>query len=105
MPWSWSPPRTPAEEARRNLSSEEMRARLSSLLERVRIAGESALVLLPPDVVLPDKDRPILVGAVAAGATHLITGDRKHFGALYGRTVAGVLVVPPAQYLARPPER
>ncbi len=93
-----------AEEARRNLSDGERRTRLASLLEKVRIAGETALVLLPPDVVLPEKDRPILMGAVAAGATHLITGDRKHFGALYGRVVAGVMVVPPSQYLTRPPE-
>jgi predicted nucleic acid-binding protein len=88
-----------AEEARRNLSDAK-RTHLSSLLAKVRIAGETALVLLPPDVVLPEKDRPILAGAVAAGATHLITGDRKHFGALYGRSVAGVMVVPPSQYLA-----
>jgi hypothetical protein len=36
---------------------------------------------------------------VAAGATHLITGDMRHFGPYFGQRVLGVLVIPPARYL------
>ena len=45
-----------------------------------------------PDLGLPIKDRPILAAAVAAGCTHLLTGDFKHFGPLLGRSVHGVKV-------------
>ena len=34
----------------------------------------------------------------AAGATHLITGDVRHFGAYLGERVLGVWVVTPALY-------
>lgn len=54
---------------------------------------------LPSGIVLPVKDRPILLSAVAAGATHLLTGDVKHFGRYYRQTIAGVLVLAPAEFL------
>jgi predicted nucleic acid-binding protein len=94
-----------AEEARRNLTEVGRRARLEDLLSAVRIVSQITPVLLPPDVNLPEKDLPILIGAIAAGATHLVTGDRRHFGALYGRTIMGVTVVPPPEYLAQAGER
>jgi uncharacterized protein len=53
----------------------------------------------PAGVNLPDKDQPILQAAIVAGATHLLTGDLKHFGQYYGRTFSGVLILPPSQYL------
>jgi predicted nucleic acid-binding protein len=56
---------------------------------------------LPGDIELPDKDQPILAAAVGAGCTHLLTGDTRHFGPLYGRRILGVLVLTPAQYLRR----
>jgi hypothetical protein len=54
---------------------------------------------LPQGIALPEKDAPILAAAMAAGATHLITGDRRDFGAHYGKTIGGVLVLPPRDYL------
>ncbi|MEW6487686.1 MAG: hypothetical protein AB1578_07205 [Thermodesulfobacteriota bacterium] len=33
---------------------------------------------------LPLKAQVILAAAIAAKATHLLTGDRRHFGPLYG---------------------
>lgn len=54
---------------------------------------------LPPEIRLPIKDRPIMIAAIKAEATHLITGDLRDFGELYGRTVAGVIILPPAAYL------
>ena len=44
-------------------------------------------------VELESKDVPILGGAIAQQCTHLLTGDRKDFGFLYGKRVANVLVV------------
>jgi hypothetical protein len=53
-----------------------------------------------PGVDLPPKDQPILLAAIAAGATDLITGDRAHFGDYFGRRIAGVLIDRSGTYLA-----
>ena len=53
---------------------------------------------LPRGINLPAKDRPILLAAIDAGATHLLTGDWEHFGPYYRQQVAGVLILPPAEY-------
>lgn len=49
---------------------------------------------------LPTKDAPILAAAVASGADLLVTGDRRHFGPLFGRTFRGARVVSLAEGLA-----
>lgn len=46
---------------------------------------------LPVD--LAEKDRPILCGAVSGNAEFLLTGDKKDFGHLFGKTVHGVKIV------------
>jgi hypothetical protein len=45
------------------------------------------------DVVLAEKDRPILGAAIAAGCDYLLTGDKKDFGHLYNKEIGGVTVV------------
>jgi len=63
------------------------------------------LVPLPaePDcsIDLPDKDRPIFAAALAGRASHLLTGDRKHFGSYFNQPelTAGVIVQTVADYL------
>jgi hypothetical protein len=47
------------------------------------------------DVELPVKDLPILGGAIAGHATHLLTGDEKDFGKFWGKMVQGVKIVSP----------
>lgn len=88
------------QEARRNLDTPAQQARLDAILKEVTVIAE---VLLPPSLVqaveLPDKDVPILAGTLAAGATHLVTGDARHFGRHFGPRLHGVLVVTPAQYV------
>jgi hypothetical protein len=88
------------EEARRNLPEPEQQARLVELLAKVEV-GEA--LTLPPErrgkVQLPEEDWPILGGAAASGATHLITGDQRHFGPYFGRQVLGVWVMRPGDYL------
>jgi len=88
-----------AEEARVNLAEEDQRCRLQELLGPVRIVA--VLARLPPGTTLPEKDRPILQAALHARATHLLTGDRQHFGKYFGRRVGGMLVLPPAAYFKR----
>ena len=87
------------EETRRNLVHADQRTRLEKLLKKVEV-GEA--MMLPPElrgeIELPEKDWPVLGGAAAAGATHLITGDLRHFGAYFGEKVLGVLVLRPADY-------
>ena len=90
------------EEARRNLTDANQRTRLEELLKKIEV-GEA--MMLPPElrgeIDLPEKDWPVLGGAAAAGATHLITGDLRHFGPFFGEAVLGVLVLRPADYLER----
>jgi predicted nucleic acid-binding protein len=44
---------------------------------------------------LPLKDVPILGGAIAGHATHLLTGDERDFGKLWGKTIQGVKILSP----------
>lgn len=107
----WSLPRVElvtsglaALEARRNLRAHRPEAVsvLAHLCRRITIMPEAmALPRLPGSISLPDKDLPILAAASAARCTHLLTGDARHFGALYGKRVAGVLVLRPGKYLRR----
>lgn len=87
------------EEARRNLDSPEARVRLERMIAEMEVVPENPGVRLPRSVRLPEKDRPILRAAIAAGATHLATGDMRDFGPLFGRRIGGVLVQTPADLL------
>ena len=89
------------EEARRNLQDPAARERLEILVARIDVVSDVATGEIPPDVKLPEKDLPVLLAAMAARATHLLTGDRAHFGAYYGRQLAGVLIQRPGDYLAK----
>lgn len=92
------------EEARRNLPETAQQVRLERLARRVSVvsttsrSGETAN--LPTGVKLPDKDLPILLAAIDAKATHLLTGDVTHFGPHLGKKIRGVLILTPGKYLA-----
>lgn len=87
------------DKARRNLSEDDQRRRLDALVRRCEIVPTPAAAVLPEELVLPPGDRVIFLAAMAAHASHLLTGDRTHFGPYYGRTIAGVLILPPSAYL------
>ena len=87
------------EEAKRNLHGIDQLRRLKELAEGVRVTNQTSAWALPPGVLLPEKDRPILSAAIVIGATHLVTGDQTHFGVWYGQRVGGVLILRPAVYL------
>jgi predicted nucleic acid-binding protein len=88
-----------AEEARSNLRDADQRHRLRFLLGLVRVTDEAPAFPLPPSIDLPPKDQPILLAAMQAGASHLLTGDVAHFGRYFGTKLGGVLVMRPADYL------
>ena len=96
------------EEARRNLAIHNpgALATLDELASNVTTVPAAASASLPQGIHLPDKDAPLLAAAVQSGCSHFLTGDKRHFGELYGQAVAGVLVLTPAQYLQarKPPE-
>lgn len=94
-----------AEEARLNLAGDAQRGRLERLLRRVHVLRDVPSGVFPAGVDLPGKDRPILAAAMRVQATHLLTGDKRHFGRYYGRTIGGVLILRPGEYLASRRER
>jgi predicted nucleic acid-binding protein len=87
------------EEARRNLATDEQKARLTRLVDDLEVVAEAGPTALPEDVDLPEKDRPILRAALRSNATHLVTGDLTHFGTHLGDEIEGVRVVRPADLL------
>jgi hypothetical protein len=85
-------------EARRNLEIKEPAAlpALDALIASVERAAYRPGAL-PPKVaaLLPEKDQPMLAAAISMKCGALVTGDRMHFGALYGRVVHGVAIHSP----------
>jgi hypothetical protein len=86
------------EEARINLTDEGQWRRLNGLLGMIELF-EAAERQLPRGVSLPEKDAPILLAAIEARATHLLTGDIRHFGSYFGKKIEGIAIVLPGDYL------
>ena len=86
------------EEPRLNLSDEVQRARLQKLAAKLELF-EAPPEELPSAIALPEKDAPIMVAAIQAKATYLLTGDVRHFGAYLGKKIAGIRIVLPGDYL------
>ena len=87
-------------EVQRNLHQVGQIERLRVLMRTVQIVSLEKPLELSEALMLPEKDRPVLVGAVQAKADHLVSGDKKHFGPLYGRTIRGVRITSPTELLA-----
>lgn len=85
------------EEARRNLAAKapDQMPVLEGLLSRMKTADVHADAALEAALPLPEKDRPVLAAAIHQKCEALVTGDRTHFGALYGRTIHGVTIHSP----------
>jgi predicted nucleic acid-binding protein len=92
----------PIEEARGNIVAKYPHSadRLERLIEKLTVTPQPAPRETAID--LPEKDRPIFVAALAAGATHLLTGDLKHFGPHMNQPKKsnGILIQTVAEYLA-----
>jgi len=86
------------EEARINLADEVQRKRLNKLSESIHLF-EAGPTMPPRGVSLAEKDIPILLAAIEARATHLLTGDLQHFGPYFGKQIESVRIVLPGEYL------
>jgi uncharacterized protein len=86
------------EEAKVNLSESMQRRRLAQLARKIQFFDAPSQPL-PGGVSLPEKDVPVLLAALQAHATHLVTGDVRHFGRYFGTRILGILVVSPSQYM------
>jgi hypothetical protein len=87
-----------SEEARRNLEEVEQRERLKTLLRAVKLISA-----LPDRRCLKEstclrRTSQFCLPPWAAQATHLLTGDLRHFDPYYDKIVEGVLIVSPAGY-------
>ncbi len=83
-----------AEEARRNLEA-KCPAGLPNLVAILKKCEFVHTLTVELGVNLHAKDVPVLGGAIAGRATHLLTGDEQDFGSLFGKTISGVKVVSP----------
>ena len=88
-------------EAERHLNQSQ-RVRLTELMKGVRLVPDAPSQDLPEELSLRSKDVPIVAAAIAARATHLITGDRRDFGPYFGKRLGGMQILPPRDYLAGP---
>ena len=88
------------EEARINLEGNEQRLRLEKLARKVYLF-DAATRELPAGFSLSEKDVPIFLAAIEARATHLITGDIRHFGPYFGKQIQGMLILPPSDFLKK----
>lgn len=93
------------EEAARNIALKypESAADLEELVAQLEVCAEPTPggVATAASAGLPDKDAPILAAAMGAHADILVTGDRQHFGGLFGQVIEGVTVISPAEAVMR----
>ena len=89
-----------AQEAAANLPERAQQDRLAKLIQAlVVLPHPQAALTLPAGVSLPAKDAPILHAALNARAAVLLTGDMAHFGRYFGKTIGGVRILPPSDFL------
>ena len=89
------------EEARRNFEIKlpGILSTLEAFLPAMKIVSSGEGTNCP--VPLPKKDRPIPEAAIRCKATHLLTGDRKHFGPFMNtpEVTSGVIIQTVAEFL------
>jgi predicted nucleic acid-binding protein len=86
------------EEARRNLALEfpDVIPALDAVIEHATLKSGASKVTFPSALPLPEKDQPVMAAAIRTGCDVLLTGDRTHFGPLYGTSIHGVRILSPA---------
>jgi len=90
------------EEARRNIAAKypHCLSRLEQLMVLLTKGPQPQAMATP--IALPEKDQPVFLSARSAGATHLLTGDLKHFGPYMNKPgkSGGLLIQTVADYIA-----
>ena len=98
-------------EAERNVAAKtKAGADLPRVLATVQVNALMPSPALAEELLawLPAKDRPVLSSAIGLQCQMLLTGDRRHFGSGFGRSMGGVLILSPlllAQRLMAAPEQ
>lgn len=91
-----------AQEAQRNIrkkilkitgSSFQEEEALDEVLQKVHLISNAEIPVIANHTNVPLKDWPIVEGAIAFGATHLLTGDKDHFGHYQNKKMHGVKIV------------
>ena len=88
-------------EARRNLEAKfpaamkDFEALIKDVEASAKVCGPLRAEIAPD---LPEKDRPMLAASIHHRCQVLLTGDKTHFGSLYGRTIEGVEIHSPASF-------
>lgn len=85
-------------EARRNLTSKgpDSLSALDRIVAQMQVGAAQATAGLVEQISwLPEKDRPVLLSAIRLRCQFLVTGDRAHFGAGYGKVFDGVAIHSP----------
>jgi len=84
------------EEAKRNLvlKKPQWTSSFQQLIKRIELVSSAEIQL---GVDLPKKDQPILAAAIQSACTHLVTGDKKHFGQFFGTSIRNVKILSPLQ--------
>lgn len=88
------------QEAGINLAGEDQWTRLTELSRSLHLFAAGQMPL-PPGIFLPEKDVPILLAAIETRATHLLTGDVRHFRPYFGKKIAGIAIIRPGEYLGQ----
>ena len=88
-------------EARRNLEAKfptamkDFEALMKDMEASAKVCGPLRTETAPE---LPEKDRPVLAASIYHRCQVLLTGDKMHFGPLYGQTIEGVEIHSPASF-------
>jgi len=86
------------EEARRNLALKFPAGAqaLDNLVAKLELAAlPPAHAALSANIPLPEKDKPVLLASLSARCEVLVTGDRTHFGPLFGKRIGAVVIHSP----------
>ena len=86
-------------EAERNLREPHQLQRLKVFVHSLDVITTYNDSLIPSNIKLSEKDRPILSAAISAKANFLMTGDRD-FEHLFGKKILGVMVLTPSVYFS-----
>ena len=90
------------EEAERNIMVKYpmCTAAFTQLFQNITVVPVTPISTNYPEI-LPAKDVPIFAAAVCCRATHLLTGDTRHFGSLMNHPdlCGGIIVMTVAQFL------
>ena len=91
-------------EAQRNIAAKadaQAMRDLDTLLSKVAVStvqfAQSSPALQAAALWLPEKDRPVLLAAMALACDVLVTGDSTHFGPGYGKRFEGITICSPRQ--------